>query len=255
MIRPRLLAVLLLALIAGSAGCSDDDSPTGPAGFAVRVEVVDNLGRPVEGLELGLAPYLPEYYQDAPRARAQNVLRPPSPSPFFPTTAISIALDQAAAVDVTVEDIEMTPIRDLFSGNREAGPFRLVWDAKDDAERRVASGVYWVHLVLRETAGGPVVFEDRQPMLFAALYPDQYLVGTTDAAGHIVLRDERLFPYLIDGHPDLPAVDETGTQVGVIVLDPAMYFTVRDPQSGQEMSFARDVTGPGTVQLVFEPVN
>jgi len=55
-------------------------------------------------------------------------------------------------VSLTIYDVNGRLVRTLVSGDRAAGMHEVVWDARDDAGRTIASGVY----VYRLTAGADV---------------------------------------------------------------------------------------------------
>jgi flagellar hook assembly protein FlgD len=67
----------------------------------------------------------------------------PNPTPG-PTT-IDFTLPTSGVVSAQILDVSGRVVRELFNGTRSsahAGPFSLTWDGRDDAGRRVASGVY-----------------------------------------------------------------------------------------------------------------
>lgn len=68
------------------------------------------------------------------------------PNPFNPQTTASF--DLAAETDATLEIFAASGrcIRQLFAGHLEAGAHHVVWDARDDAGRRVASGTYYLRV-------------------------------------------------------------------------------------------------------------
>lgn len=252
----RVLPCAVLVLLTALSGCTDEDSVTGPKPFRVVIEVTDPAGDPVAGLELGLAPDLPAYYQDnraVPAQPTDDELAPPSPSPFFPSTAIEYRSSASGFVRVVVEDIEGALVKVVVDGEQLEGDHRVIWNGTDDSGARVPSGVYWIHLTRRTTAEGPIEFEHRVPMIYAALYPDQYLVGVTDSRGRIVIEDERFFPFLYPDLPPIPAVDETGQIVGMIDFGPAMRLTFVDPVEGTSHYFVRDVTGSGQLDVTWDP--
>jgi hypothetical protein len=63
------------------------------------------------------------------------------PNPFNPTTTISYALPQAAAVTLTVVDVLGRTIRELASGTKPAGTYKVSFDATG-----LPSGVYFYRL-------------------------------------------------------------------------------------------------------------
>lgn len=65
-----------------------------------------------------------------------------APNPFNPTTVISLELREAGPLTVELFDERGRSVRVLQAGEREAGEHSWQWDGRDEAGRRVASGVY-----------------------------------------------------------------------------------------------------------------
>jgi len=82
-----------------------------------------------------------------PFALAQN-----APNPFNPVTSLRFSIPEACEVILAIYDVNGRLVRTLVDGDRTAGMHEVVWDARDDAGRAVASGVY----VYRLTAGADV---------------------------------------------------------------------------------------------------
>ena len=81
------------------------------------------------------------------------------PNPFNPSTTIAYNLPDAARVNIVIYDAIGQEIRTLVAGAQtSAGRYTAQWDAKDNAGRQVASGVYFAHI----TAGK---FTGKQKML------------------------------------------------------------------------------------------
>jgi hypothetical protein len=245
---------LLLAAVV--TACDDDDTLTGPASFRVVLEVVDPNGRPVPGLELGMAPDTPWYMDGTTRAQsalvAADQLQQPFPNPFFPAITILIQLDMTSEVSLTVEDVEGATLRTLVDGQMESGKQTFVWDGRDASGEKMPSGVYTAHLVVRSLGSEAVRLDDSRRMLLAVFTADQKKVGTTDSMGRIVLEDKRLFPFLYD-IPDLPAMDENGAMIGSIALGPTVRFYLTDPETGITRRYDRDVFGSSTLSFIWSP--
>jgi hypothetical protein len=79
----------------------------------------------------------------------EYALRQNRPNPFNPTTEIVFEMPQAGAVTLTVYNIQGQVVRTLVDGSVSAGVHTVVWDSRDDAGRKVASGIY----LYRMTAG------------------------------------------------------------------------------------------------------
>jgi hypothetical protein len=70
------------------------------------------------------------------------VLEQNAPNPFNPTTTIRFALPEASQVHLVVYDVNGRAVRTLVSRSYQAGVHSIVWDARDDNGRDVASGTY-----------------------------------------------------------------------------------------------------------------
>ena len=57
-------------------------------------------------------------------------------------------------VELAIYAVDGTKVRTLATGRRDAGPYRILWDGRDDGDRRVASGTYFARL---RTAQGNLV--------------------------------------------------------------------------------------------------
>jgi len=230
------IVFLLLAAMLILASCDNDDGVT-PVPFALTIEVVDTDGAPVPGLDLSLAANIP-YYQDdkSPSSRARVII------PF--TAAVSCSLR------VLIEDVTGVEIRELVNSSISAGQHRMEWDGHVAQDVQLPSGVYTVHSVAMSPGTAEILHEARVSMYMAIIDPARVCVGTTDADGLIELTDKRLFPHLYDT-PDIPATDETGTQIGLIQFSDSMRFGFADLVGGGLMRFYEDVTGSGTLQFVW----
>ncbi len=68
------------------------------------------------------------------------------PNPFNPTTVIKFRLETSGPVQLSVYDELGREVRTLMDGYQSAGWKQIVWDARDNANRPVASGVYFYAL-------------------------------------------------------------------------------------------------------------
>ena len=92
-------------------------------------------------------------------AVAQSILRATpelwsAPNPFHTSTTIRFALDRSQFGSLRVFDAAGRQVRLLEQGGLAAGPHQVIWDGRDGAGERVASGVYFFRLNLegaRET--------------------------------------------------------------------------------------------------------
>ncbi len=81
-----------------------------------------------------------------PLAHARHELHQNHPNPFNPSTLISFELARRDDVTLSVFDVRGAHVRSLVRETRAAGIHNIAWDGRDDAGRRVASGVYLYRL-------------------------------------------------------------------------------------------------------------
>jgi hypothetical protein len=72
------------------------------------------------------------------------------PNPFNPSTKITYTLDKPSQVKLTIYDLLGKEIRALQNSFQHAGEYSLVWNAKDDNNSPVSSGMYFFHLETNE---------------------------------------------------------------------------------------------------------
>jgi hypothetical protein len=117
----------------------------GPAGKYYKLAAVDIHGNqsafalltPTSTLSAGGSP--------APRALA---LDRPRPNPAREMTNLSFALPQSGPVKLAIYDMAGRRVRTLASGWMEAGSHQQPFDLRDDAARRIPSGLYFVRLAV-----------------------------------------------------------------------------------------------------------
>jgi hypothetical protein len=76
------------------------------------------------------------------------------PNPFNPSTTVAYNLPESASVSIVIYDALGQAVRTLVSGvSTSAGRYSVQWDARDDAGRAVASGVYFAHITAGKHSG------------------------------------------------------------------------------------------------------
>ncbi|MCF7796808.1 MAG: T9SS type A sorting domain-containing protein [Lentisphaeria bacterium] len=73
-------------------------------------------------------------------------LEPAYPNPFNPTTSVHFTILKAGAVDITVFDIQGKHIRSLIHQEFAAGHHQIQWHARDDKNRPVGTGIYFIRV-------------------------------------------------------------------------------------------------------------
>jgi len=64
------------------------------------------------------------------------------PNPFNPETVIGYSLPQASPVTMAIYNLLGQKVRTLFQGTQPAGRHQITWNGRDDAGRKMASGIY-----------------------------------------------------------------------------------------------------------------
>ena len=112
--------------------------------YLLEVRAQDTSGRMCRSIRLC---GIPEYTVDTGENEtpgAKTMLHGSYPNPFNPTTTISYSLEKRTKVTIAVYDIAGRLVRRLLVDKVvDAGDHRLVWDGKNEAGSRVASGVYF----------------------------------------------------------------------------------------------------------------
>ena len=83
---------------------------------------------------------------DAPAERPDLALLQNTPNPFNPSTAIGYLLPSKGHATLAVYDIAGRRVATLVDEMKLAGRHSVIWDAKNEAGERVASGVYFARL-------------------------------------------------------------------------------------------------------------
>lgn len=79
------------------------------------------------------------------------------PNPFWsattsrfagnPATTIEYHIPRVASVQLVVFDVMGKRVRSLVEAQQHPGKYRIIWDARNDAGVRVATGVYFYRIV------------------------------------------------------------------------------------------------------------
>ncbi|MEK7727793.1 MAG: FlgD immunoglobulin-like domain containing protein, partial [candidate division KSB1 bacterium] len=69
-------------------------------------------------------------------------LRQNYPNPFNPSTMISFQLPVRSEITLAIYNANGQLVKKLFAGAMNAGNHSVVWKARDESGRQVASGVY-----------------------------------------------------------------------------------------------------------------
>lgn len=89
---------------------------------------------------------------------ADKVLIEAFPNPFNPSVTFSYDLAQDSQVSLAIYNVLGQQVKSLFTGERSAGKWEVVWDGLDQSGRSVPSGAYFYRLeTLNQVMSGKVV--------------------------------------------------------------------------------------------------
>ena len=104
--------------------------------------------------------------EELPNGMPQTyVLQNNYPNPFNPTTAIVYGLPSQSRVTVKVYSLLGQEMKTLVDELQGASFYRVTWDGRDNYNRSVSSGVYFVRLVAEEIGGNGQIFVDTKKMV------------------------------------------------------------------------------------------
>ena len=128
------------------AGVGNLEFTDNPAGFDAGTTLFYSYSVVVDGVEEARSPEV-EYTFDAPRILASRLL-PNVPNPFNPSTRIRFELARESEVQVSVFDVTGRLVKVLENSSLAAGEYSRTWQGRDESGRPVASGAYYVRLVM-----------------------------------------------------------------------------------------------------------
>ncbi|MCD4818808.1 MAG: T9SS type A sorting domain-containing protein [Candidatus Cloacimonetes bacterium] len=100
-----------------------------------EIEVIGNI----RGLTTETEEEIPEF---------PNIysLSPNYPNPFNPETTIDFSLKETDNVSLKVYNIKGQLVKTLVNEKKETGNHSIVWNGKDNNDRKVSSGVYFYQI-------------------------------------------------------------------------------------------------------------
>jgi len=85
--------------------------------------------------------------EDAPVNVTRATLEQNYPNPFNPTTTIAFSVrSEGASIELGIYNVAGELVRTLSSGEVPGGQHTIAWNGRDDSDRQVSSGVYFVRL-------------------------------------------------------------------------------------------------------------
>lgn len=78
-------------------------------------------------------------------------LKPNYPNPFNPTTNIPFTVDKNQNIKLEIYNITGRLVKTLINASYPEGSYNVVWDALDDHNYHVASGIYFIRLSGEQT--------------------------------------------------------------------------------------------------------
>lgn len=86
------------------------------------------------------------------------------PNPFNPSTTIQYQLPVTAMVTLQIFNALGQPVKTVYAGRQTAGHHQVSWDGRDDLNRSLSSGIYFVKMVA-ESAGSKALFTQTRKIL------------------------------------------------------------------------------------------
>ncbi len=117
-----------------------------PTGFAAGTTLFYSYAVVVEGIEVMRSPEV-EYAFEGPSILVSQLL-PNVPNPFNPQTSIRFKLAETNDVRVSIFDVTGRLVKVLENSTLAAGEYSRIWQGRDESGRAVASGAYYVRLVM-----------------------------------------------------------------------------------------------------------
>lgn len=74
------------------------------------------------------------------------------PNPFNPSTTLAFSLPAEGIVRLSVYNIRGQLVRELINGSMPRGFHKVVWDGRDNGNRSVSSGLYYVRIETGKTS-------------------------------------------------------------------------------------------------------
>ncbi len=84
-----------------------------------------------------------------------------APNPFWPSTRIAFGVGEPGRVDLDIYDVSGRALRRVVSRAFASGVHTVSWDGRDDAGRRLGSGIYFARLRTPESSETRVVIRAR----------------------------------------------------------------------------------------------
>jgi hypothetical protein len=88
------------------------------------------------------------------------ILQTPSPNPFSSSVMCSFVLNEAAAITMTLHDLQGNPVKTLMQGNYPEGYYETGWTGTTESGKSTDNGIYIIRLTANNTiiANKKVVF-------------------------------------------------------------------------------------------------
>ncbi|MBD3179957.1 MAG: hypothetical protein GF417_10365 [Candidatus Latescibacteria bacterium] len=234
--------ILLIAAAVSLAGCSEKAAgPSGGGGgFLFRVEVTDSAGEPVSGLRVS-AHHMVSVSLFGPSA-------PRRPQGRSSSVVIPFTLAEESECEISILDLENSPVRTILEGVRPAGWHTVIWDGLDEGGLPVPGGVYRC----RMSTGGRTFTE---LIDYYEPDPDRTVIGYTGEEGVILSEDQLLFPATYD-LPELRWTGLYGDSLGTFTcLDSARLYLTDTLDSSWMRATIQVLKGVNAFCLEWDPVS
>ena len=89
------------------------------------------------------------------------ILQSPSPNPFSSSVMCSFVLNEAAAITMTVHDLQGNPVKTLMQGTYPEGYYETGWTGITDSGKAAGNGIY----IIRLTANNAIIANEKVALI------------------------------------------------------------------------------------------
>jgi hypothetical protein len=195
----KIICRLSIFAILFSFGCHDNPvDDFSENSFSVEIRVVDSLGNPIPNIKVSIWNTI-NYLTPLSKVNSNNEINA--------STTIPYTIAQQCFVNVTIYDLNNEIVRELVSGQYQAGAYEVEWSTS------LANGVYkCILFTSSDSLHSSVLFKDSMYVSLISPDPTISLIGLTNNEGSIKVTNKLLFPHLYN-LPLIPQTSEVGPEI------------------------------------------
>lgn len=165
------ISIIVIIIFTAFLGCENNTGPDNESPAPVRGVVIDSTGNPVPDVAIFLNYNLVDIVSPSKAFFEGIDPEPPIdstqlygnfPNPFSNTTTIRFFIDEPDTVNIWIEDFTHIDTITLLESHLPAGHYQHPWDARDNSNLNLESGVYLVSLLAGATADSFSMFLNRE---------------------------------------------------------------------------------------------